>query len=176
MNGQPSSRRRRFYEKEGLLPRPARTEGGYRRYHEREVADLEFIQKAQQLGFSLNEIRELFSIQRHLDEACIHVQDLIAAKLDGCRRRSHAQRCSGATRPDQGGVPAGVGIVAPALALTQDYRVDGTERAGIIGNVSEERQDRLLARVVMFEPDNLKVCPSISIVVGAPFPGGKRYS
>ena len=59
----------RFYEKTGLLPRPSRTEGGYRRYHEREVADLEFIQKAQQLGFSLNEIRELFSIQRHPSDA-----------------------------------------------------------------------------------------------------------
>lgn len=53
----------RFYEKSGLLARPARTQGGYRLYEEREVADLEFIQKAQQLGFSLNEIRELFSIQ-----------------------------------------------------------------------------------------------------------------
>src|SRR5260370_17309011 len=71
----------RFYEKGGLLPRPARTEGGYRLYHEREVADLEFIQKAQQLGFSLNEIRELFSIQRHPDESCAHVRDLIAPKL-----------------------------------------------------------------------------------------------
>src|SRR5437588_9298273 len=71
----------RFYEKSGLLPRPARTEGGYRLYHEREVADLEFIQKSQQLGFSLNEIRELFSIQRHPDEACAHVRDLIDAKL-----------------------------------------------------------------------------------------------
>jgi DNA-binding transcriptional MerR regulator len=70
----------RFYEKSGLLGRPARTEGGYRLYHEREVADLEFIQKSQQLGFSLNEIRELFSIQRHPDEACAHVRDLIAAK------------------------------------------------------------------------------------------------
>jgi DNA-binding transcriptional MerR regulator len=36
----------------------------------RKGADLEFIQKAQQLGFSLNEIRELFSIQRHPHEAC----------------------------------------------------------------------------------------------------------
>src|SRR5213080_1201043 len=71
----------RFYEKSGLLPRPARTEGGYRLYHEREVADLEFIQKAQQLGFSLNEIRELFSIQRHQQEMCVHVRDLIAQKL-----------------------------------------------------------------------------------------------
>src|SRR5437879_11426003 len=71
----------RFYEKAGLLPRPARTEGGFRLYHQREVADLEFIQRAQQLGFSLREIRELFSIQRHPQEVCVHVRDLIAQKL-----------------------------------------------------------------------------------------------
>ena len=78
----------RFYEKSGLLPRPARTQGGYRLYQEREIADLEFIQKAQQLGFSLNEIRELFSIQRHPHEVCDHVRDLIAAKA----RRSSGPR------------------------------------------------------------------------------------
>ena len=71
----------RFYEKSGLLPRPARTQGGYRLYEEREIADIEFIQKAQQLGFSLSEIRELFSIQRHPNEVCVHVRDLIAQKL-----------------------------------------------------------------------------------------------
>jgi len=71
----------RFYEKAGLLPRPARTGAGYRLYHQREVADLEFIQKAQELGFSLKEIRELFSIQRHPHEVCVHVRDLIAQKL-----------------------------------------------------------------------------------------------
>jgi len=71
----------RFYEKSGLLPRPPRTQGGYRLYREREVADLEFIRKAQQLGFSLSEIRELFSIQRHPHEVCAHVRDLIAQKL-----------------------------------------------------------------------------------------------
>src|SRR6266404_7407245 len=71
----------RFYEKAGLLPRPARTGAGYRLYHQHEVADLEFIQKAQQLGFSLKEIRELFSIQRHPQETCVHVRDLIAQKL-----------------------------------------------------------------------------------------------
>jgi MerR family mercuric resistance operon transcriptional regulator len=77
----------RFYEKSGLLQCPARTEGGYRLYQQREVADLEFIQKAQQLGFSLNEIRELFSIQRHPNEACAHVRDLIAAKLGVVRAK-----------------------------------------------------------------------------------------
>jgi len=71
----------RFYEKAGLLPRPARTTGGYRVYHQREIADLKFIQTAQQLGFSLKEIRELFSIQRHPQEVCANVRDLIVKKL-----------------------------------------------------------------------------------------------
>ena len=99
----------RFYEKSGLLARPARTQGGYRLYEEREVADLEFIQKAQQLGFSLNEIRELFSIQRHPHEVCVHVRDLIAQKL-GIVRAKIAElqrmedgvgrvRCGNAARP-----------------------------------------------------------------------------
>lgn len=77
----------RFYEKAGLLPRPARTQGGYRLYQEQEIADLEFIQRAQHLGFSLNEIRELFSIQRHPHEVCVHVRDLIAQKLDIVRAK-----------------------------------------------------------------------------------------
>jgi DNA-binding transcriptional MerR regulator len=77
----------RFYEKAGLLPRPARTRCGYRLYQEQEVADLEFIQRAQHLGFSLNEIRELFSIQRHPHEVCVHVRNLIAQKLDIVRAK-----------------------------------------------------------------------------------------
>lgn len=71
----------RFYEKAGLLTRPSRTPAGYRLYEERELTDLTFIQKAQQLGFSLREIQELFSIQRHPEETCEHVRDLITQKL-----------------------------------------------------------------------------------------------
>jgi len=77
----------RFYEKSGLLTRPIRASSGYRLYTEREIADLEFIQKAQKLGFSLNEIRELFSIQRHPHEVCEHVRDLITQKLQLVRRK-----------------------------------------------------------------------------------------
>ena len=46
------------------FPSPDANGGGYRLYQEREVADLEFIQKAHQLGISLNEIRELTGRQR----------------------------------------------------------------------------------------------------------------
>lgn len=77
----------RFYEKAGLLPRPARSSSGYRLYGDHEIADLEFIKRAQQLGFSLVEIRELFLIQRHPDEACAHVRELIAQKLGVVRNK-----------------------------------------------------------------------------------------
>src|SRR5205809_6087125 len=70
-----------FTKKRDSCRAPPEPRGGYRLYHQREVDDLEFIQKAQQLGFSLNEIRELFSIQRHPQETCVHVRDLVAQKL-----------------------------------------------------------------------------------------------
>jgi DNA-binding transcriptional MerR regulator len=84
----------RFYEKSGLLPRPARTQGGYRLYEEREIADLEFIQKAQQLIFSLNEIRELFSIQRHPHQVCGHVRVCVANKTFRSSMGTAGQRMS----------------------------------------------------------------------------------
>jgi DNA-binding transcriptional MerR regulator len=77
----------RFYEKAGLLSRAARSAAGYRLYQDCDVAELEFIQRAQQLGFSLNEIRELVSIEHHPQEACVHVRDLIAQKLAVVRRK-----------------------------------------------------------------------------------------
>ena len=77
----------RFYEKAGLLPRLSRTQGGYRLYEEGELADLEFIQKAQQLGFSISEIRELLAIQRHPQDVCVHVRHLIAQKLRVVRNK-----------------------------------------------------------------------------------------
>lgn len=52
----------RYYEKIKLLPTPARTSGGYRYYPEETLTRLEFIQQAKDSGFSLEEIKQLFSI------------------------------------------------------------------------------------------------------------------
>ena len=57
----------RFYEREGLLPKPARRPSGYREYTPAAVVDLRFIKRAKQLGFSLKEISELLSIGREPD-------------------------------------------------------------------------------------------------------------
>lgn len=49
----------RFYEREGLLPQPRRTESRYRLYDESVISRLRFIRRAKQLGFTLKEIQEL---------------------------------------------------------------------------------------------------------------------
>lgn len=52
----------RYYEREGLLPEPARRPSGYRSYGEDTVAQLRFIRRAKNLGFTLEEIRELLAL------------------------------------------------------------------------------------------------------------------
>ena len=53
----------RFYERRGLLAEPTRTESNYRRYPLEAAARLRFIKKAQNLGFSLDEIKGLMDLQ-----------------------------------------------------------------------------------------------------------------
>lgn len=53
----------RYYEKRGLLPKPSRTPAGYRQYGPEHVAHIRFIKRAQELGFTLEEIRELLGLR-----------------------------------------------------------------------------------------------------------------
>ena len=53
----------RYYEKRGLLPAPSRTPAGYRQYDGSHVAHLRFIRRAQDLGFTLEEIRDLLALR-----------------------------------------------------------------------------------------------------------------
>ncbi|GAA3771522.1 Zn(2+)-responsive transcriptional regulator [Terriglobus aquaticus] len=72
----------RFYEKESLIGPPQRSAGGYRLYDEHAVDRLQLIGRAQQLGFSLQEIRELLVIEDGESGECSHVRDLIASKIE----------------------------------------------------------------------------------------------
>jgi DNA-binding transcriptional MerR regulator len=60
----------RFYEREGLLPRPERSAAGYRVYDQAAVKRLRFIRRAQTLGFSLDEIRHILSLRGRGKETC----------------------------------------------------------------------------------------------------------
>ena len=78
----------RFYEKQRLLERPPRTEGGFRLFNTQDIERIQFIRRAQQLGFSIAEIRELLVLQREDGTACSHVRDLLKAKIEIVQRKS----------------------------------------------------------------------------------------
>ncbi len=53
----------RYYERQGLLPKPPRLQSGYRAFPVESVGQIRFIKQAQELGFSLKEIKELLALQ-----------------------------------------------------------------------------------------------------------------
>ena len=71
----------RYYEREGLLAKPARTASGYRRYSADAVARLRFIRQAKDLGFSLSEIRELLALRVAPGKSCADVRSRAQAKI-----------------------------------------------------------------------------------------------
>jgi DNA-binding transcriptional MerR regulator len=77
----------RFYEKQRLLERPSRTEGGFRLFNAEDVQRILFIRRAQQLGFSLAEIRDLLILQRDEGSTCSHVRDLLRAEVGTVREK-----------------------------------------------------------------------------------------
>ena len=82
----------RYYETIGLIPTPARTASGYRRYEDEHVRRLHFIQRAKALGFSSEKIQGLLHLtdpgeihtraevksltQAHIDEISVRIRDL----------------------------------------------------------------------------------------------------
>ena len=53
----------RYYERAGLLPKPPRSQSGYRLFPPNSVRRMRFIRRAQELGFSLKEIKELLALR-----------------------------------------------------------------------------------------------------------------
>jgi DNA-binding transcriptional MerR regulator len=77
----------RYYERAGLLPKPPRSAGGYRLYATRAVEELVFIRRAQSIGFSLDEIRELLRLSRNGTAPCSRVLALAEDHLKAVESR-----------------------------------------------------------------------------------------
>ena len=71
----------RFYERRGLVPEPPRAANGYREFPVETVARVRFIRRAQQIGFSLEEIAELLGLRVDADVDCEEVRGRAEAKL-----------------------------------------------------------------------------------------------
>lgn len=70
----------RYYERQGLLSRPPRTESGYRVFAPDAVRRIRFIKRAQELGFSLKEIQELLALRVDARTSCAEVRKRAQAK------------------------------------------------------------------------------------------------
>jgi MerR family mercuric resistance operon transcriptional regulator len=71
----------RYYERSGLVRAPKRTAGGYRQFGADELRRLLFIRRAQGVGFSLAEIRELLALRIHDPRSCAAVSRRVEAKI-----------------------------------------------------------------------------------------------
>ncbi len=69
----------RYYQKRGLLPEPKRPSGGIRRYDSSLAARIAFIKRAQEIGFSLDEVKELLRLEA--TPGCRDARDIATKKL-----------------------------------------------------------------------------------------------
>ncbi|MEL7007244.1 MAG: heavy metal-responsive transcriptional regulator [Cyanobacteria bacterium J06588_4] len=72
----------RYYSDLGLLQPVTRGENGYRYYAQDACQQVEFIKKAQALGFSLEEIKQILDVRDRGDKPCSLVQSLLDRKIE----------------------------------------------------------------------------------------------
>lgn len=77
----------RYYERTGLLPAPARSGAGYRKYSASDLHRVQFIRRAQELGFTLSEIATLLSLRASDTARSADVLSLTKAKISASRAR-----------------------------------------------------------------------------------------
>lgn len=86
----------RYYEREGLLPVPPRSDGNYRQYGEHDEERLLFIRHCRSLGMSLDDIRTLQHFQRKPELACGEINAMLDRHLEQTARQIEAlQRLQG---------------------------------------------------------------------------------
>jgi MerR family mercuric resistance operon transcriptional regulator len=102
----------RYYEKIGLIPAPPRSQGRQRVYDASHLKRLTFIRRGRELGFSLDQIRELLGLVRGADLTCAEVKTMTEAHVADIRRKVKdleklegvlgdlSARCSGDAVPD----------------------------------------------------------------------------
>ena len=102
----------RYYESIGLVPEPARTDGGYRDYGPSDVETLKFVQRARALGFTIKDVGALLDLWHDRGRASADVKALTEsriAEIDGRIAELRAMRktldvlvhrCHGDDRPD----------------------------------------------------------------------------
>lgn len=77
----------RYYEQIGLLPKPRRTKSNRRHYDAADLRRLVFIRHARELGFEIEAIRALLTLQDNPDQSCMAADAIARARLGEVERR-----------------------------------------------------------------------------------------
>ena len=77
----------RYYEQIGLMPETDRTQGKQRRYGKEAVTRLAFIRHARELGFEVDAIRTLLSLQDDPDQSCARADEIAQVRLAEVEKR-----------------------------------------------------------------------------------------
>ena len=77
----------RYYEQIGLLPAPARSAANYRTYDAAHLRRLSFIRRARDLGFSIDQVRELMGLADRRDQSCMAVDVIANQHRDAITRK-----------------------------------------------------------------------------------------
>ncbi|HVU14554.1 MAG TPA: heavy metal-responsive transcriptional regulator [Phototrophicaceae bacterium] len=80
-HGQVNPETIRYYERNGLLPLPERSEANYRLFAPNAVQRIRFIKRAQVVGFSLDEIKALLDLQSSADATSGDVRSMVDSKI-----------------------------------------------------------------------------------------------
>jgi MerR family mercuric resistance operon transcriptional regulator len=77
----------RYYERRGLLPKPARSASGYRDYGDDAVRMVRFVKRAQQLGFTLDGIEDLLHLVGGGPDSCDEARAMARSRIDDLQLR-----------------------------------------------------------------------------------------
>jgi MerR family transcriptional regulator, mercuric resistance operon regulatory protein len=77
----------RYYERIGILPNPPRSAGGHRLYGKEHAQRLVFIRRSRQLGFSLDQVRELLGLSSGRHMTCARVKNITEQHIADIRHR-----------------------------------------------------------------------------------------
>jgi Hg(II)-responsive transcriptional regulator len=77
----------RYYERRGLLPEPVRTPSGYRDYGDDAVRVVRFVKRAQQLGFTLDDIDDLLHLAGGGPDSCDEARAMARSRIDDLQQR-----------------------------------------------------------------------------------------
>ncbi len=77
----------RYYERIGVMPRPARSEGGHRLFSDEQLRRLSFIKRSRELGFRLDEIRAMLRLVDEGTLTCGEIHAMTSAHLKAVHRK-----------------------------------------------------------------------------------------